>query len=274
MKYYFALAFFILPHFLQAQETNNLKQDSTDYRYKYYIASGAYFPNVTTEIRLDSQVGLGTVLSLENSFGFPDKPVLFRIDADARITKRSSITAQFFLMNRNSEKVLDREIVIRDTVIETGATIKSKVNNTFYGITYHYDAFRKPMINAGFDAGLRLTVFDMGFYFKRLNGEENATNISLPIPVILLGFHTNGYFTPRLRGGYRFDFFRLNIEGVQGSVFENKFLLEYYFIKNLSIGVAYNSIIYNLDDFPVSDNFTGKVNFQISGMECYLSARF
>ncbi len=274
MKHKYLLLFFT---FISSQL---FAQDSTDFKHNYYISSGIYFPDVVTEVRIDSKrFGLGTVLSLENSFDFAEKPTLFRVDGYGRISKRSAFTASFFVMNRNSSKTLEREFNVKvgdfiDTTFVKGATINSSLDNNFIGLTYHYDAFRRPMMNAGFDVGARLTSFKMNFSFKPFNGEEKSYQESLIIPVLLIGLHTNGYLTPRLRGGYKFEFFRLNIDGIKGSVYDSKIMLEYYFIKNLALGVSYNSIAYNLDEFPLSENFTGKIKFQISGMECYLSARF
>ena len=107
-----------------------------------------------------------------------------------------------------------------------------------------------------------------------VNNQNGEYEKSIAIPIVLWGFFAEGYMTPRLRGIYTFEMFKLSVEGISGLVYENRFGLEYYFLKNLGAGISYNQILYRIQDIPFSDRFDGDIGYALSGIQLNLHARF
>jgi hypothetical protein len=256
------------------QDSTKVQKDSTRSQYKLYINAGAYFPEATTTIQINGQHGLGSVISVEDLLHVDRHPVVFSANLLWKITRRSTLSARYFHYQVTGEfGNSEHQFTIRDTVVDIGATLKTKLTHNYFGLNYNYAVFSQKQWSAGLSLGLRTSITAIKLNYE-VQGKSGEYKNSLPIPIILWGLFTEGYMAPRLRGTYSFEMFRLSINGISGLVYENRFGLEYYIIKNVGIGFSYNQIFYKLKEIPFSDRLDGEFSYNLSGLQLNLHARF
>jgi hypothetical protein len=279
MKNKFILLFALLSCvFAQAQDTSQPKsnEDSLDFAYKYYVRGGGFFPLVSSTIQINpTNSGIGAIINMEDFLHLSSSPSLFSAEGTTRITKRSMFIVNFFKMNRHGHiETTDRELQIGDTTLEIGAQMNTDLSLNYMGLTYNYLFFAKPNWHAGVDAGVRFLNFSAEFDYTTNGGREGAYATSFTVPVLLFGVNIQGYLLPKLKGNYAFDMFRLSVNGVAASIYESRLGVEYYFLKNFGVGFGYSSILYDISELPLLDNFNGNINYSISGVSTYMTIRF
>jgi hypothetical protein len=240
---------------------------------RIYANTGVFRPNLTTSLRIDSRSGLGTDISLEDDFNFESSLSVFYAQAVIRAKQRSQFVLSFTNINRSSDLEISEDITIADTTFYLGATLNLQFDVNYYAFTWRYAFFNKANWNAGLSIGLRAAQF--GFKADATaNGAEYGVSESITAPAILFGLHGSGYLTERLLGRYSFEFFDLNVAGFDINVLETRASLEYFIIENVGLGVAYSTSAYRVSDFPLNNNLDGRVLFDFSGINIFLSARF
>lgn len=273
-----ALASFLLvsSFFVNAQQDSTVTtpKDTTEKIQRFNISLGGFFPLVTTAVRFNSESGaIGTDIHLEEALGLTSHPKVFRLDGIYQMTKRSSFKATYFQMNRKQTWVLDKDITIRDTTFNIGLTLDYKFNMQYFGLNYMYSPIVNKNFRAGLSVGLRYLYFDAEF-----KAEGNKINKSagggVGVPVMLFGLNASGNILPKLIGRYDFQIFQLSVQGISALVYENRLALEYYFTKNIGIGGSYNTVLYNVQQVPLSTNFKGEVKYSINGLSLFAAFKF
>lgn len=254
-----------------AQDTTVIKKE---FQPKYYLNLGVFRPYVATTIQINGSRGPGVVLSLEDNLGFSERPWLFRAEGTAKFTKRSGLALTFINLNRKQEWVADREVTIFDTTFDIGSKLEVFFNTTFIAASYKYSIFSKPTWDAGMAIGIRYLQIKTGVDLQSQNFDDYAESVSVPAPVPVLGLYGAAYLTERLRMRYNFDYFALSVKGTRGSVLDNRFALEYYFIKNLGIGASANFLSYQVKEVPLEKNFDGQIKYSLNGFSFFMAARF
>ncbi len=242
-------------------------------KYRYYIYGGAFFPVSETKLSVDGSFA-GTSIDVENDFKLKGKGVSFRAEALAQFSPRSAVSLTYFSVFRHGETKLDRDFTYGDSTLNVGARLNSYFNIRFMGATYRYSVFYNKTWSLGLAAGLRVLNVDVGATAERNNGSTYSNSLSVYIPVALIGLHGSAYITPRLLGRYSFEYFGLTIQGINGKVFDNRLTLEYYILKNFSLGCSFTNIKYSVTNFPINSRFDGNVSYSVSGFALYLGARF
>jgi len=247
--------------------------DSTKVSPKLYVNAGVYFPESTTTFRVDGQNGLGTLIFVEEFLHMERHPLVFTANLIYKASRRSIISARYFYYHATGEFKISEDLTIRDTVINVGAYLKSDWTNNYFGLNYNYAIFSKKEWSAGLSLGLRASMLKIKLEYGT-NTKSGEYKTSLPLPIALWGLFVEGYMAPRLRGSYSFEMFRLSMGGIGGLVYENRFGLEYYFLKNLGAGISYNQILYRINEIPFNDRFDGNVSYSLNGLQLNLHARF
>jgi hypothetical protein len=240
---------------------------------RIYANTGIFRPNLTTSLRIDSRSGLGTDISLEDDFNFEPTLSVFYAQAVVRAKQRSQFVLSYTNINRTSSLEIDQDISIADTTFYLGAELNLQFDVNYYAFTWRYAFFNKANWNAGLSVGLRAAQFK----FKAdasANGATYGVSESITAPAILFGLHGSGYLTERLLGRYSFEFFDLSIDGLDINVLETRASLEYFIIENVGLGVAYSTSSYRVSELPLNNNLDGRVLFDFSGVNLFLSARF
>ncbi|HSY61954.1 MAG TPA: hypothetical protein VK796_08770 [Cytophaga sp.] len=270
MKY--LLVFYLSIFSLSAFSMDSLKVSKMP-KYRYYVYAGMFFPTTETTLRVDGKY-LGTYVNLENDFNMKGKGVSFRTEALAQLSPRSSVSLTYFSIFNNGHTTLDRDITFGDSTFHAGADLSSYFNIRFMGASYRYSIFYKENWSLGLTTGVRVLNMDVGATIHRQNGDFYSKQFSTYIPVVLFGIHGSAYITPRFLARYSLEYFGLKINGISGGVLDNRLTLEYYILKNFSLGGSFTHINYKVNNFPLTSRFDGEVNYSIMGFSLYVGARF
>jgi hypothetical protein len=269
--YFLILCFFLLAsHVLQAQRFT-FRGDTLNPR--FYAGVGLFFPEVTTSLRVDSESGIGTDLSLEDDFKFDNRVTVFEVQAMVRGKRRSQFLLGFTRIYRNNEFLIDESFQFQDTVFEVGARADLQFDMDYYAFTWRYFIFEENRWNAGFSLGLRLAYFAAGID-ATFNERAYARKSDVYAPAPMIGIHGAGYLTDRLLARYNLDFCQVSISGIDINVLETRASLEYFIHRNIGIGGAYSTHNYTVREVPLADDFQGRIIFEFSGFNLFLTARF
>ena len=240
---------------------------------RIYASIGGYFPEVETSLRIDSENGLGTELSLEDNFRFERQMSVLKLELLYRLKNRSQFSFFYTALRRNSTYRLDADIQFGDTTFNIGAQADIFFNTYYYALTWRYALFSNPNWNAGFSVGARYVEFKTGIEAK-LNSNQFSRSTSIGAPVLLVGVHGAGYLTDKLLARYRMEYFHIMVADINIKVVETQTSLEYYIFENFGLGVAYSTNSYNVSEIPFTTRFKGKVVFDFGGFNLYATARF
>ncbi|HEX5003469.1 MAG TPA: hypothetical protein VFW78_13320 [Bacteroidia bacterium] len=250
-----------------------LDKDSVLKNPKVYVCVGMFSPVISTSLRIDSDNGLGSDLSLEDDFKLPSSIAVFKSDIYYRVKNRSQFVFSYTAMKRSKEFTINKDINFADTSFYVNSDVKIYFKTFYYGLTWKYSVWNKPGWNAGFSVGLRALQLKTGIE-ANLNANSYKADESVIAPALLYGIHGSGYLTPRFLARYSMEYFQLSVSGIKMIILENKFTLEYYLHKNVGIGGGYQTSLYNVKEIPFNDNFNGRVRFVFSGFQLFANARF
>ncbi len=270
------LTIFVAAILLLAQAATGqsyIDKDSTAQHPKFYVTSGIYFPNIITTLRLDSDVGLGTVIGLEDDFKLDSELSVFKIDGMMKVKKRSQFVLGFTSLVRSREFKIDEEVIFLEDTFKVNANANVNFDTYYYAFTWRYSFFHGPKFNAGLSLGARWVQFSAGLEAS-LNDESWSEKATFGAPALLFGAHASGYLSPRLLARYSIEYFQVSIAGFTAIVLENRATLEYFIHKNVGIGGAYSTNAYSVRDLEISSNVKGRVNFAFGGFNLFLTARF
>lgn len=258
---------------VQVGAQNYTQGGNTLVRPKVYVNAGYYFPNVSTQIRVDSEAGIGTDISLEDDLKLDANLSVFKAGALVRLRNKSQLDISYTSFKRNKSVALARDIDFGDTTFYVGARADVQFDVSYYALTWRYSFFNEPNWNAGLSLGAR------GVQIKAALGAQvhstaYAREARATAPALLLGVHGAGYLTPRLLARYRLEYFYLSVSGLDITVLENDASLQYFITENIGVGGSYNSNGYRLRDIPLNESFDGKVIFAFGGFNLFVTARF
>jgi hypothetical protein len=248
-------------------------RDSVFHNPRFYFSAGSYHPTMTTSLRLDSDIGLGTVISLEDDIKLAEELTAVRVDGTVRVKKRSQFMMAYTTLRRNRELIIDEDIDFKDTTFYVDASVRAYFDINYFALSWRYSLLDRPNWNAGFSVGMRIVQIKTGLQAK-LNTNSYSEDVKFNAPALLVGIHGGAYLLPRLLGRYSLEYFQVSIADLKIIVIENRFSMEYFVFKNVGVGAGYEVNSYRIKDIPLSDSFSGRVNLGFGGFNLFLSARF
>jgi hypothetical protein len=233
---------------------------------------------------VDSSIGLGVNsigvdIDLEDSLGLDTSITAFRVDTFWRFTdnKRHRFDFSWFDLNRDSTKVLAKDIPIGENEFPAGATISSSLDMSILKATYSYSFFQDDRFDLAASAGLFVIPIDYSIrsITNRYNGYE-ADSITAPLPVI--GLRGDFAITPKLFFKTNIDFFYVEFDNYEGSIVDVRMAVEYNLFKNVGFGLGFEHVQVDVEAEGDSDvpgvNFNGNILFDYSGVLLYTKIYF
>jgi len=265
-KFIFAVLLFLI-----AIAGSFSQSDST---YQYFLEAGGFASVVGSHMKVNAIHGPdGTLIDLENDLDFPTNPFIFRLDGLIKLGRRSSFLMTGLVINREVEKVLDKDIQVGDSLYHVGTNISAKFSTVYIALSYRYSIFIKEKWNAGASIGMRDLFVETGFA-PILDRNANTDNLAKHIPTPVLGLFLDYDITPKLNARATAELLHLNISDVVASVIDSRIEAQYYFFKNFSIGAAYSYNLYKVDNLTVAKIFKADIDYQFYGLTFFLGSRF
>src|SRR6185295_15828086 len=152
---------------------------------RFYFGAGAFFPSTSTRAQLESKrTGVGTTIDLEESLDMERSKTVPNFFGRWRISERWRVDAEFFQLNRNSERGIDREIQWGDQTFPASARVEAKYNFYDLRVSAGYSFFRTADKELGIGLGLHMASYDIGLT-SNTTGTEGQ-DVLAPLPVLCL----------------------------------------------------------------------------------------
>lgn len=234
---------------------------------RFWLEGSGYFPGIETKINVSRPGQPGTVIDAENDLGMEDTDTLPAIYAGWRMSPRWILTGEFYALDRESSKTLERTIEFDGATYPVGVSLDSKIASNVYRATVGYSFIHNDRSELGAAIGLHATDFDIA-----LNGEaqigpavrqvvKRQRTFLAPMPTI--GVYGTYEITPRVILNGRVDFLSLEVDEYGGGITNAQASVAYRFSRNFSAGVAWRYVAYDLQvektdyDADIDYNFSG-----------------
>jgi hypothetical protein len=235
----------------------------------FYFGLGAFFPQTTTQAQLRSnRTGVGTTIDLEQSLDMERSKTVASFFGRWRISERWRIDAEYFALNRTSERALDREIVWGDQTFPVNADVSAKFNFYDLRVSAGYSFFRTPDKELGVGLGLHLAGYDVSLTSNTTG--TDGEDVLAPLPV--LSVYGQFALTDRWAVGSRVDRFSLSYDRYDGSLTSLALDLVYQPFRHFGVGVGYRGLFIKMQ--ATGDRATLQFRQSFEGPLVFLNASF
>jgi hypothetical protein len=258
---------------LQAQDPEKeTGKDSLEYHWETFSVSlGGFLAGIKSDISISgSEMGLGININLEDALGLSTSTFAFRGEAEYNFgsRRRSHVRMSYFGLIRNSNKTLETEVEIGNSVFPIGTELSSKFNLYIIRGLYDYAFFKDERISLGVSGGLY--VLPVRFAIATENTIDESTSFIAPLPVI--GVRNAFLITPKIAIKQSVEVLYIKISNYQGSISDLNIWLEYNPFKHLGFGLGYNTFQLNFNSNQSVENdrnFDGSIETGYTGLLFY-----
>ena len=234
---------------------------------KFSISAGAFVTDHDTNIRLDTDAGLGTVVNLEDDLGLDATTNIFRAEATWKFADRHKAHFGIFDLSQQGNRILDQDLIIDGETFSVGALVLTdwKMQLTELGYSYRIRGNERTQwwLDVAFfiqDTAITVAETESG-------GDVASEDVVLPLPKF--GASVDHAFSERWIGLAGINLFKLEIGEVGGSLVDIRATLDYRFTDNFSIGAGWHWINVTVDlDKPVS-GWRGRFDWETRGLMLY-----
>lgn len=250
------------------------KPDSIAYKNqewdRFSVNFGGFLANYNSGITMGSQnLGLGLVIDIEDALGLKVSTFASRGSVIYRFgnTRKHSLTAGYFGINRNAEKILEDSLQLGDVTYPIGTELTSKYNLSIIRLKYDYSFYQDERISLGASFGLFIMPVD--FSVKAQSNEDQVTKFVAPLP--LVGLRSDFRISKKFYLLQKAELLYLNFTDFKGSILDLTILLEHKTFKNVGFGFGINSNRVNvtIKDPDSSIDFFGDIRMDYTGLLLY-----
>jgi hypothetical protein len=248
-----------------------------------WVDIGGTIDELTTNVGLTGQNGIGAAIDFEQIFDLPGSKTTFLIQGTARVSEhRRHVDFGYVNIDRSGSREIQQDITWGDYTYAAGGQVTAEFNTQFIYGAYRYDFLHEDKIRLSGSAGLSWVNLGTGLsgdgtYTPPGGGEPTVGNFSkkasVGLPVPLVGFNIDWAMTKGLVFRSYYRFFRMNLSGIKGGMYESGVHLNWYFIRNLGIGFGYDRTEIRLNEFKSGTN-TVRADYVISGVGLYATLAF
>ena len=229
-----------------------------------------FMPGVTTAVRYDSSVAApGTLLSGEDTLGFPDQLRQFNIDLLFRIHERHRLHAQFHKLTRSGDRVITQPISFGNDLYLVNDRVLSSMDLRQFDLGYSWSALRTEKLELG--VGLALHLLQMeGVLEVPARFERTRLDGAGPFPTLTADatWRATRRFSLNLAGSYLGG----SAQGVKGGYHSWHGDLQFRARPNLALGLGYTHTRYRIDS--ATTDFVGFFKLKYAGPEAFLRVSF
>ena len=235
----------------------------------FYFALGAFVPKTTTSAQLDSStLGAGANIDFERALGITNQKTVPDAFARWRITDRWRVEAEYFLLTRSGNKVLQQDIQWGDRVFTVGTQVQSMFNFADVRVSGGYSFFRTPDKELGVGLGFHVASYNVALSAASVGDE--AKKVTAPLPV--LSAYGQFALTQTWAVGARLDRFVITYDKYYGNLTSMAVDVNYQPFRHVGFGLAYRSLFIILE--AKGDTLTAKFAQTFQGPLLYMNASF
>ncbi len=235
---------------------------------KFWFGFGAFLSSSTTEARLDSDLGIGTILDLEDVMGLDETTLspqgLFRW----RMSERWRLELEFFQVDRSNTKQTTQDIDWGDVTFPSGSQLKAEFNVSVTRISAGYSFFKTEDKEVGVALGFHLT--DLDASLSTSGGSDEASAVLAPLPV--LSAYGQVALTDHWALEGRLDAFRLEYDPYKGRIFSMGVDALYQPWDHFGFGFGWRSLHFDLS--AEGSDWTGEIGSSFQGPIAFVTVSF
>ena len=236
----------------------------------FYFTLGAFFPSTATQAQLTGNAtGVGTLIDLEQSFNIDSHKTVPSFSGRWRVNYRWRVEADYFEMNRDNTRTIDRQIEWGDQVFPINTQVSTKFNFSDLRVSAGYSFFRTADKELGIGLGLHLASYDVSLA-SSTGGGGQGEDVTAPLPVLSL--YGQFALTDRWAVGTRLDRFSLEYDKYDGSLTALNLDILYQPFRHVGFGAGYRGLFVKLE--VEGDRARAKFRQTFEGPTVYMNVSF
>ncbi len=236
---------------------------------RFRLSAGLFGAFFSTNLRLDGE-NIGTEIDLEDDLGFETNKFDFRTDGFLRLGRRHRIRFGYFLVSRESRKVIDERIEFGDDVFDVDTEIAADFKTQFVTAGYSFSFVARRKVEVAAALGLAAMFTNTGIAAVGTIGEEEvdaqSERGSATFPVATLGFDVSWAPISRLIVRGKAGGLYVKISDIRASVGDVGLSVDYFFTRAFGAGAGFEWTKLGVE--KVGDR-TLDVTYRFSGLLLY-----
>ena len=206
---------------------------------KFWFGAGIFFPETNTQAQLTNKAtGVGATVDFEQSMDLERQKNVPVVMGRWRFGERWRLEAEYFQLNRNSERVIDRQIEWGDQVFAVNTSVATQFDFSDLRVSLGYSFFKRPDKELGVGIGLHVATYDVSLTGSGGNGQ--GEDVLAPLPVLSL--YGQFALTNTWAVGLRLDRFSLSYDKFDGSLTSLGLDVLYQPFKHVGFGAGYRAL--------------------------------
>jgi hypothetical protein len=234
---------------------------------KFSFSAGAFVTDHDTRIRLDTDTGRGTEVSLENDLGLDATTNIMRIDAAWRFSERHRAFFGVFDLSQTGSKTIEKDLIIGGDMYLLGEAVLTDWKMQLFELGYAYRIRGNERTQWWLNVGFLIQDTEITVEETAAGGDVSSEDVVLPLPKF--GLAVDHVFNEHWFGHAGVDVFKLEIDDVGGSLVDLRATLDYRFTEYFSVGVGWHLINVAVDLDRSVSGWQGRFNWETRGAMLY-----
>lgn len=250
-------------------ETDDFQDNTVDdlpwHNRRFKVSAGGFFPVNNTKVKVEGNNGnIGTEIDLESDLGFTKSSASFLGTFDWRISKRSRLGFEYFVLDRTATKTLQRDINFGDHTYPVDGRVQGTFNVQIARIAYGYAILSKPKYQAGLLIGAHVLFADLGLRLEANTQSleyRDSFDFTAPLPDVGIW----GEFVLGKRWGLyaNVNYLAIKIDETDGRIISYNLSVLYNVVQNFSLTAGYTGLNFRVDTFQ--DRLNGFLKWGYNG---------
>lgn len=218
---------------------------------RFKVSAGAFFPLNNTEVQVGTNNGnAGTEIDLEDDLGFNKSSSSFMANFEWRISRRSRLGTEYFILNRSASKTLQREIEFKDETYQINTRVSSFFDVQIARIYYGYAFLSKPKFEAGLLIGAHVLFGDVGIRAEANQASaEYRNNFAFTAPLPDVGIWGEFVLGKRFGLYVNANYLAAKVDNISGRITSYNISLLYNVYQNFSLTAGYTGLNFRIEDY-------------------------
>jgi hypothetical protein len=229
----------------------------------------AAFTKFNTNLQVNSDVGVGAQLDMEDLLGLDDEDVVARLDGNYAFNRRHWLAFSYYDIKRNGTQEIADDIQVGDTVIPAGE-VDTGFETEIIKLAYRYNFVTDPRTVIGASFGIHLMRIDTALQSNDFDVEESF-KVDAPLP--LIGLHGAYALSEKWSLNASAEFLQFDIGAYRGLITDTRLTLNHDTFEHFGWGVGFNG--FNVDaTVEGDDDLTADLEYGYQGVMLYLRLIF
>ncbi|MCI4428668.1 MAG: hypothetical protein JHC40_05825 [Burkholderiales bacterium] len=248
---------------------------------KFVASMGLFVVQSDVTARLNGQSSTNPDVDFDKTFGKPSDATRFRADALWRITPTHHMRMMYFKDDVTRSATLSQDVKWGDYTFLAGGGVQSERKTSIFELAYEYAFMRQPTYEVAGTFGVHYTDLSLKLSGSgqitdgsgnTTTGVSKSVEGSAPVPLPVIGLRAGWVVAPQWYIDGQVQFFKVNVNGVDGSLSDLRAGATWMFNPNFGLGLGYNRFYTKVD--VSKDSYNGNVKFGYSGFQAYLTGAF